>query len=50
MGWEMNDEVEVKVEVNSVATSDDITINNEHYWHPPPPPTHVFQLKKAKVK
>ena len=44
-----NDKVEVKVEVNYVATSDDRTITNEQYL-PPSPPTQVFQLKKAKVK
>ena len=44
-----NDKVEVKVEVNYVATSDDSTITNEQYL-PPSPPTQVFRLKKAKVK
>ena len=46
----MNDKVEVKVEVNSVETSDDRSIKNEHYSPSPLPPTQVFQLKKAKVK
>ena len=29
MGWQTNDEVEVNVDVNSVVTSDDITITNK---------------------
>ena len=49
MGRQTNYEVEVNVEVNSVATSDDITITNEQY-SPPPPPPQVFQFKKDKVK
>ena len=42
--------MEVNVEVNSVTTSDDITITNDHYSLPPHPPTQVFILRKAKVK
>ena len=44
-----NDEVEVNVEFNSVATSDDITITNEQY-PPPTPHTQAFQLNKDNVK
>ena len=49
MGQQTNDEVEVNVEVDSIATSYDSTITNDHY-PPPPPPPHVFQLNKSKVK
>ena len=48
-GRQTNYEVEVNVEVNSVATSNDSTISNENY-SPSPPPTQLFQLNKAKVK
>ena len=48
-GRQTNYEVEVNVEVNSVATSNDSTISNEKY-SPSPPPTQLFQLNKARVK
>ena len=49
MGQKTNDKVEFNFEVNYVAISDDITINNDNY-SPPPHPPQVFQLKKDRVK
>ena len=53
MGWQTNDKVEVKVEVNSVSASDDGTITSKQYLPPtppPPPPPQVFWLNKSTVK